>query len=115
PADGALAFDAAAGVVVAHSLRVADFLHVVDRDVQPFAQPPGACVPACAPPRPLAVDGHQHHGDVGDGGLRLDVGLDAGAFGDPLPQVGQIGRGVTSAAAARTPAKPAEQCQLGRT
>src|SRR6476646_9881329 len=52
PTGGAFTFDATAGVVVAHALRIADLLHVVHRDGQPFVQPPGARVAACAPPRP---------------------------------------------------------------
>src|SRR3954470_5192000 len=71
-ASGALPLDAAAGIVVAHALRIADLLHVVDRDLQPFAQPPGPGIAACATPSPFAVSGHQHDGDVGDRGFRLD-------------------------------------------
>src|SRR3954465_5764715 len=97
PPDGAVAFDAAAGVVVAHALRVADLLHVVDRDLQAVAQPPCTGVAARAPARPFAVTRNQHDSEFGDGGLRLDERLDTVVLGDPLPHVFQVGRGVGAA------------------
>src|SRR5262249_25295310 len=87
PPSGAFAFDAAAGIVVAHALRVADLLHVVHGNVQPLTQPPRACVATCASPCPFAVACDQHDGDIGDGGLRLDERLDAVVLGHPLPHV----------------------------
>src|SRR5690349_17492433 len=83
PPGSALPFDAAAGVVVAHALRVADLLYVVDGDLESVGQPTRACVATRAPPRPFAIAGHQDHRDVGDGGLRLDERLDAVVFGHP--------------------------------
>src|SRR6478609_2467683 len=117
PPSGAFPLDTAAGVVVAHPLRIADLLHVVHRDLQTLAQPPGPGIAACATSRPFAVTGHQHDGELGDRGLRLHERLDARVLGDPMPHVCQVGGGVIAAAAAPRPAAPtpAEQSQLGRT
>ena len=44
----------------------------------------------------VEVGGDEHHRDVGDGGLRFDVRLDAAVVGHPLPQIPQVGRGVAA-------------------
>src|SRR3954468_12056420 len=117
PPSGAFPLDAAAGIVVAHSLRIADLLHVVHRDLQPLAQPPGTGIATRAAPRPFAVAGHQYNGDLGDRGLRLYERLDARMLSDPLPHVCEVGGGVMAATTAPRPAapKPVEQSQLGCT
>ena len=99
----ALLGGAAAGVVVAHPLGIADPLDVIDGDVQLFTQSTGTRRAADAASSPLAVAGHKHHGHVGDGRLRLHVRLDSGACGRPLPQVTVVGAGLTTRAAPRRP------------
>src|SRR3954468_2176745 len=106
PPSGAFPLDAASGIVVAHALRIADLLHVIHRDLQTLAQPPGPGIAACATPCPFAVTGYQHDGELGDRGLRLHERLDTRMLGDPLPHVCQVGGGVNPAAAAPRPAAP---------
>ena len=74
---GALAFDAPTCVVIAHPLRVADLLHVVDGDLQLPGQPPGVALAAGPAAGPLAVAGHEHDGQIGDGRLGFDEAFDA--------------------------------------
>src|SRR5882757_7747877 len=100
-AKGAFTFDPPTRVVVPHPLRVTDLLHVVDRDLEPFAQPPGACVAPGPAAGPLSVGRDQDDRDVGDGGLRLNEGLHTGVFGHPLVQIAQIGCGVMAVGTTR--------------
>src|SRR5690349_18805434 len=114
PPSSTFAFDPAASVVVAHTLRIADLLHVVHGNLQPLVQTPSARIAAGAPPRPLTVACDQNDGQIGDGGLRLDERLDPGALCDPLAHVREIGGGVAGACARSAASKPVEQSQLGR-
>jgi len=98
---GAFTFDPPARVVVPHPLRVAHFLHVVDGNVEPFTEAPGAGVAPGPAAGPLPVDGHQNDCDVGDGGSWFDEGLDTGVLGNPLGQITQVGRGVVTVCGAR--------------
>jgi hypothetical protein len=93
----ALAFNATARVVVPHPLGIADLLHVVDGNLELVAEPAGTGVPSCAAAGPFAVCGDQHRRHLGDGGLRLDVGLDTLVLGDPLPQITEVGGRVVAA------------------
>ena len=92
-AKGAPALDPAAGVEVAHPLRIADLLHVVDRDSQQLPHPSRAGRSACRTTRPLAVGCHQDDGQRCHRSLRLDVSLHPAALRRPLPQVAQVAGG----------------------
>lgn len=117
PTGCSTAFDAAPLVIVAHSLWVPDFLHVVDGYVELGPEPPGTRFAARATPGPLPVTGHQHHGEFGDAGLGLDEGLHTGTLRRPVTQVFQISSRVLIASTAGTPgaSQPVEQSQLRRT
>src|SRR5882757_1707727 len=114
-AKGAFTFDPPTRVVVPHPLRITDLLHVVDRDVEPFAQPPGACVAPGPAAGPLSIGGDQDDRDVGNSGFRLHERLHTGVLGHPLVQIAQIGRGILLVAATRLTATPklVEQSHLG--
>ena len=93
-------------VVVAHPLRVADDLYVVDRHPQRPGELLGGRGAADPTPGPLTVLRDQHDRGVGDRRLRLYEGLDALACRRPRPQVRFV---VRARAAQRSRPAPAAQ------
>ena len=83
----ALAQDLLSGVVVAHALRVADELDVVDRDLELAGELARAVRTADPAPGPLAVLGDEQHRRVRHGGARLHERLHPVVRGGPLAQV----------------------------
>src|ERR1700758_4538675 len=84
------ALGATAFVVVAHPLRIAHPLHVVDRDLQLLAEPARPRRAADPTPGPFTITGHQDHGDLGHAGLGFDERLHPRAGACPVVQIAMI-------------------------